>query len=494
MPYAGEYGISKNPESFANRGYQSYFSDKARGAVLRLSGNGITPISDNGMKDWFHDNLKNANQIIGSYDEKKALYNITLKAANVESEQPVQIVRNTSNTPTEANFLGNFFRYGGLMDQWASYIESGGTTGQLGITGGWGGIKTGGSSSTFGSSNQFATSQQGVYVSYAGNNNNQTGTNPLNIYFNKYSYGGLSHIAGGLSSIDTTSNWDLLIAALSAHGAGNVYLYQTFYHPTQVADVSSFPNQAETVWSIQSITYDSTTETYKVTANWLVGQASYQDSNMFRWSTESPFITSVRDNSKTEIKDYTVSFATKTNGWVSFKSWIQECGLSVNGKFYTLKTGNLYEHHSNEVRNNFYDLQYESTIDVLLNQSPTTVKSFQTLKYSGSQSRITKNIDTTNFDNQYYNNIGYDGWYAGSVETDLQSGAELEFKPKENKWFTSMQGVATYFNSDSDTNVDVKEFSVQGIDYCSTVRSSGGDDNPTPTDFTLTIKDDPSDH
>jgi hypothetical protein len=215
---------------------------------------------------------------------------------------------------------------------------------------------------------------------------------------------------------------------------------------------------------------------------------------MFRWSTESPFITSVRDNSKTEIKDYTVSFATKTNGWVSFKSWIQECGLSVNGKFYTLKTGNLYEHHSNEVRNNFYDLQYESTIDVLLNQSPTTVKSFQTLKYSGSQSRITKNTDTTNFDNQYYNNIGYDGWYAGSVETDLQSGAELEFKPKENKWFTSMQGVATYFNSDSDTNVDVKEFSVQGIDYCSTVRSSGGDDNPTPTDFTLTIKDDPSDH
>jgi hypothetical protein len=75
----------------------------------------------------------------------------------------------------------------------------------------------------------------------------------------------------------------------------------------------------------------------------------------------------------------------------------------------------------------------------------------------------------------------------------MQSGAELEFKSKENKWFTTMQGVATYFNSDSDNNVDEQEFSVQGIDFCSTVHDPGGGD-PEPTDFTLTIKDDPADH
>ena len=48
-----------------------------------------------GMKDWFKDNLKLSRKIIGSYDDKKDEYNITLKEndnlsfANVESVQVV---------------------------------------------------------------------------------------------------------------------------------------------------------------------------------------------------------------------------------------------------------------------------------------------------------------------------------------------------------------------------------------------------------------------
>ena len=36
VAYAGEYGISTNPESFAVYGYQKYFADRNRNAVLRL--------------------------------------------------------------------------------------------------------------------------------------------------------------------------------------------------------------------------------------------------------------------------------------------------------------------------------------------------------------------------------------------------------------------------------------------------------------------------
>ena len=54
-PYAGEYGISKNPESFAKKGYRIYFTDQSRGAVMRLSRDGITEISDYGMRDHFRD-------------------------------------------------------------------------------------------------------------------------------------------------------------------------------------------------------------------------------------------------------------------------------------------------------------------------------------------------------------------------------------------------------------------------------------------------------
>jgi hypothetical protein len=78
-PFVGEFGISKNPESFASESFRAYFTDKERGAVMRLSRDGLTPISDHGMKDWFADNLKFEDKIIGSYDKRKSLYNITLR-------------------------------------------------------------------------------------------------------------------------------------------------------------------------------------------------------------------------------------------------------------------------------------------------------------------------------------------------------------------------------------------------------------------------------
>ena len=56
-PYLGEYGISENPESFAVSGYRKYFADKNRGLILRLSKDGVTEISNYGMRDYFKDYL-----------------------------------------------------------------------------------------------------------------------------------------------------------------------------------------------------------------------------------------------------------------------------------------------------------------------------------------------------------------------------------------------------------------------------------------------------
>ena len=57
VPYLGEYGISKNPQSFAVYGGRKYYADKNRNAILRLSRDGITEISQYGMFDFFRDNL-----------------------------------------------------------------------------------------------------------------------------------------------------------------------------------------------------------------------------------------------------------------------------------------------------------------------------------------------------------------------------------------------------------------------------------------------------
>ena len=76
--FAGEFGISRNPESFASESFRMYFTDRQRGKVLRLSGNGIEPISSIGMKDWFADNLKLYNTLIGSFDDRKQEYNLSM--------------------------------------------------------------------------------------------------------------------------------------------------------------------------------------------------------------------------------------------------------------------------------------------------------------------------------------------------------------------------------------------------------------------------------
>ena len=76
--YSGEFGISKNPESFAEFGNRIYFTDKARGTVLRLSNDGLTEIADKGMHGFYSDNLVLNKNIIGSYDTEGKEYNVSL--------------------------------------------------------------------------------------------------------------------------------------------------------------------------------------------------------------------------------------------------------------------------------------------------------------------------------------------------------------------------------------------------------------------------------
>jgi len=81
QPYQGEYGISKNPESFAVYGYQKYFTDKNRNAVMRLSLDGLEEISRYGMTDYFRDNLTNleTGKAIGAYDVYSKQYILSLQ-------------------------------------------------------------------------------------------------------------------------------------------------------------------------------------------------------------------------------------------------------------------------------------------------------------------------------------------------------------------------------------------------------------------------------
>jgi len=82
--YAGNYGIGTNPESFATFGYRKYFVDRPQNAVLRLSQDGITEISNTGMLDYFRDNLGaigDNGKVLGSWDMHNKQYVVSMQPA-----------------------------------------------------------------------------------------------------------------------------------------------------------------------------------------------------------------------------------------------------------------------------------------------------------------------------------------------------------------------------------------------------------------------------
>ena len=359
--FSGDYGISTNPESFASESFRMYFTDKARGAVLRLSRDGLTPISSAGMTDWFNDNLATSNRLIGSYDDKKKEYNLTLGFFNFNSISvgilnlavlPLSVPVDYTPKPPGVLVLNSS------------------------------------------KANRFSVGDE---VSGPGIPPNTVVTQKVNV--------------GGGEWWLKLNNTPLK-ADMAALGS------PVIYGPLPSGPGPHRPNDAMYMTRV-TISVDK------------------QPSQTLTWSESG-------------------------KGWVSFKSFIQENGISINNDYFTFDKGMLYKHHANEVHNLFYGSKYESTVQVLFNEVPGSVKSFNTLNYEGSESHITQDITNSG---EYWDNQRRLGWYVDNIYTDLQQGDRHEFKDKEGKWFSQIQGVATEWLDDGKSgNLDSNEFSYQGVD------------------------------
>ena len=171
-----------------------------------------------------------------------------------------------------------------------------------------------------------------------------------------------------------------------------------------------------------------------------------------------------------------ISFKEQSKGWEGRKSFGLEGGISLNDRYYTFNNAQMWEHRTeNAIRNNFYGAQYDSSVDFLINEMPNVVKKYKTLNYSGSKSREYV------YENSQYSNLTLaqvealqlqtltsetlksEGWYTPYINTDLQEGYIKQFIDKENKFFQYIKGIGTYFTSNTDNNLDSREFPMQGI-------------------------------
>jgi hypothetical protein len=113
QPYAGEFGISNDPASFAVYGYRKYFTDKNKNAVLRLSRDGITEISNYGMYDYFRDEFNNINTP-GAQGVLKAGWDIHNKQYVLSSQPSIYASSNQYSTLSfdeSVNGWTSFFTY-----------------------------------------------------------------------------------------------------------------------------------------------------------------------------------------------------------------------------------------------------------------------------------------------------------------------------------------------------------------------------------------------
>ena len=145
----------------------------------------------------------------------------------------------------------------------------------------------------------------------------------------------------------------------------------------------------------------------------------------------------------------TVTYSHKLNGWTSFFSYTPEWMIGMNTNFYSMSGGDLYRHRDNATRNNFYGVQYNSTIQTVFNDAPLDAKMFKTIGLEGD-----------------------DPWTA-AITTDFGTGAidSTYFQLKEGDYYA-------YIRRDSG-NIDIDLMSAQGIGDVTTVTTTAPDSGTT---------------
>lgn len=139
---------------------------------------------------------------------------------------------------------------------------------------------------------------------------------------------------------------------------------------------------------------------------------------------------------------YTLTYSEGAGGWTSFYSFEPEMMIGMNNYFYSFKGGRLYRHNTGSKRNNFYGQQYTSKITGVINEEPSTIKTFKTISLES-----TAPWDCT-------------------LTSDLGSGYI------DKGWFSLKEGDYYAYIRRNDNDGVLEMRSLQGVGSCSDVDSN----------------------
>jgi len=132
----------------------------------------------------------------------------------------------------------------------------------------------------------------------------------------------------------------------------------------------------------------------------------------------------------------TLSFDESVQGWTSLLTYKPSLAFSLSSTFFTTNTGKLYQHYGSANYCNFYGTVSDSTVTVVLNAQPSTVKVFQTINYEGSGDWTVSSLDASSGD---LGQVPISKYILPTSLNDFSN--ELftnSFKRKENKYFANI--------------------------------------------------------
>ena len=148
--------------------------------------------------------------------------------------------------------------------------------------------------------------------------------------------------------------------------------------------------------------------------------------------------------------NYTLTYSESTKGFPSFYSYFPDMVIGMNNYLYSFKGGDLYRHNTNETRNNYYGVQYNSTITSVINEQPLENKIFKTIMLES------------------------DSAWSGTFISDQQTTGTISadwFVQKEGAWFAFMRNTGA-------TPAGADEYPLRSLNGIS---SSTSVDSTTPT-------------
>ena len=120
------------------------------------------------------------------------------------------------------------------------------------------------------------------------------------------------------------------------------------------------------------------------------------------------------------MANHTLTYSETSQGWPSFYSYIPEYMSGMNNYFYSFSGGNIYQHNTNVVRNNYYGVQSYSEMTSVFNEEPLINKLFKTVNLESDQA------------------------WGASLETDIPNTGVIDldwFVQKEGDWFGYIRSV-----------------------------------------------------